>query len=221
LPARGAAEVVAGARNKSALESLSAEAGALASRIVPVKLDVTSNEDVAVAASLGRADILINNAGYAVIGSALKLPIDELEREFHTNYFGVLRMVRAFGPAMVEHKDGLIVNVASQLSKVSLPILGNYCATKAALMSLSHSLRGDLAHLGVRVVTVFPGMMDTDMVKNFPGDKNPPAASAAEVLKAIEEEPVEVPVGNDARGLFAGLAHDAKAVQEGMLQYRA
>jgi NAD(P)-dependent dehydrogenase (short-subunit alcohol dehydrogenase family) len=88
-------------------------------------------------------------------------------------------------------------------------------------MSLGHALRGDLAPLGVRVVTVFPGLMDTDMVRGFPGNKTPPAKAAAEVLQAIEAEPTEIPVCDDARHLFAEHARDPKALQEGMLHYRA
>jgi NAD(P)-dependent dehydrogenase (short-subunit alcohol dehydrogenase family) len=217
----GAGEVVAGARNRASLESLQADAGPLASRLVPVQLDVTSNEDIARVAGLGRADIVFNIAAFAVPGGALNLSFEQIEEEVQVNYLGLLRMVRAFAPAMREHKDGLIVNVSSQLAKASMPIYGTYCATKAAVMSLGHALRGDLAHHGVRVVTVFPGAMDTEMTRYYQGPKTPPAAAAAEVLQAIDEEPDEVPVCDDARNLFAAHASDPKALQEGMLKYRA
>src|SRR6267143_56577 len=84
------------------------------------------------------------------------------------------RMTWAFAPAMIAHGDGLIVNVASILAKVNLPALGNYCAQKAALLSLSQALRGDLARQGVRVITVLPGTIDTDMSRDFGGPKMSP-----------------------------------------------
>jgi NAD(P)-dependent dehydrogenase (short-subunit alcohol dehydrogenase family) len=101
-------------------------------RLTPVRLDVTSEDDIQAAADLGRVDLLINNAGVCVYGSVLDVRIAELQHEMEVNYFGVLRMARAFAPAMIAHGDRLIVNVASILAKVNLPALGNYCALKAA-----------------------------------------------------------------------------------------
>src|SRR5688572_15705503 len=118
----GAGEVVAGTRSQAAVESLQAEAGDLASRLATVQLDVRSNEDVERAASRGRADILNNDASIAGSGSVLNLPPAQIEDERQVNYLGVVRMARAFAPAMIAHGDGLVVNVASQLSKVSMPL---------------------------------------------------------------------------------------------------
>ena len=89
--------------------------------IVPVRLDVTSDDDVLAAASLGRVDILVSNAGVCGYGGALKAKMEVIRREVEVNYFGGLRLARAFAPAMIEHGDGLIVNVASMLARVSLP----------------------------------------------------------------------------------------------------
>ena len=81
-----------------------------------------------------------SNAGSVAFGGVFKAEMEDLTREIDVNYFGVLRMVRAFAPDMVENGDGLIVNVASQLGKVNLPVIGTYCATKAALLSLSQAM---------------------------------------------------------------------------------
>src|SRR5712691_6788480 len=164
----GAREVLAGARQPESLENLRETAQNV--RLTPVRLDVTSEDDVRAAADRGRVDILINNAGVCVYGSVLHVRIAELQHEIEVNYFGALRMARAFAPAMIAHGDGLIVNVASILAKVNLPALGNYCALKAALLSLSQALRGDLRRRGVRVITVLPGTIDTDMSRDF-GDR--------------------------------------------------
>ena len=217
----GAGEVVAGARRPEELESLVNSVGARA-KITPVRLDVTSDEDVSAAASSsGRVDVLVNNAGVAVYGGVLKAGMEEIGREIEINYLGALRVVRAFAPAMVEHGDGLIVNVASILGKVSAPALGTYCATKAALLSLSQALRGDLAGSGVRVIAVLPGTIDTDMSRGFEGEKMTPEQAAREIVEAIRSEKTEAPIGEGARGVLAGLSADPLGMEKAFAQFRS
>ncbi|MCI0486399.1 MAG: SDR family NAD(P)-dependent oxidoreductase [Blastocatellia bacterium] len=219
---RGAAEVIACARRTETLDALLSEATGLQTRITPVQLDITKQEEVTSAAEQsGRVDILINNAGIAVFGGVLKAELEDLEREVEINYLGVIRMVRAFAPAMADFGDGVIVNIASQLGKVNLPALGTYCATKAALLSLSQAMRGDLAPAGVRVISVLPGTLDTDMSRGFDIPKMPPLAAAEEILEAIRREDREVAIGDEARKLLSDLAADPVAVEEGFSQFRA
>ena len=216
----GAGEVVACARRPEELESLVNSAGARA-KLTPVRLDVTSDEDVSAASASGRIDVLVNNAGVAVYGGVLKAEMEEIRREVEINYFGALRVVRAFAPAMVEHGDGLIVNVASVLGKVSAPALGTYCATKAALLSLSQSLRGDLAGSGVRVIAVLPATIDTDMSRSFGGEKMTAEQAAREIVGAIRSEKTEAPIGEGARGVLAGLSADPEATEKSFAQFRS
>lgn len=215
----GASEVLAGAREPGILDNLSETAHD--GRLTPFRLDVTSDDDVRAAADLGNVDILINNAGVCVYGSVLNVPMAELQNEINVNYFGALRMARALAPAMIARGDGLIVNVASILAKVSLPALGNYCALKAALLSLSQALRGDLAGHGVRVITVLPGTVDTDMSRGFDGPKMPVEQAVAEIVEAIRTETIETPIGDAARGVMAGLASDPLAIEMSFAEYRA
>ena len=215
----GAREVLAGARQPESLESLSKTA--LAGRLTPVRLDITSEDDVRAAAELGRVDILINNAGVCVYGSVLQARMADLQHEIKVNYFGALLMARAFAPAMIAHGDGMIVNVASILAKVNLPALGNYCALKAALLSQSQALRGDLGGSGVRVITVLPGTIDTDMSRNFEGPKMSPEQAAAEIIEAIRAERIETPIGDAAREVMAGLVSDPLAIEMSFAEYRA
>jgi NAD(P)-dependent dehydrogenase (short-subunit alcohol dehydrogenase family) len=216
----GAREIVAGARR---LEELEATIKSVAGRakVTPVRLDVTSDEDVSAAAASGRVDVLINSAGIAVYGGVLKAGMEDVRREIEINYLGVLRMVRAFAPAMAEHGDGLIVNIASILGKVSAPALGTYCATKAALLSLSQSLRGDLADRGVRVIAVLPGTIDTDMSRGFDGEKMTAEQAAREIVEAIRSEAIEAPIGEGARGVLAGLDADPEGTEKAFAQLRA
>lgn len=214
-----AREVLAGARQTKSLENLRETAQDL--RLTPVRLDVTSEDDVQAAADLGRVDILINNAGVCVYGSVLNVPMSDLQDEININYFGAMRMARAFAPAMIAHGDGLIVNVASILAKVNLPALGNYCAVKAALLSLSQAMRGDLSRQGVRVITVLPGTVDTDMSRAFDGPKLSPEHAALEIIEAIRVERIETPIGDAAREVMAGLQSDPLAIEMSFAEYRA
>jgi NAD(P)-dependent dehydrogenase (short-subunit alcohol dehydrogenase family) len=209
----GAAELFAGTRSFGRL---------LDEGLTPVELDVTSDSSVAAAArKVGRVDILINNAGIAIFGGVLKASFDEIQREMDINYLGVLRVVRAFAPAMVEHGDGVIVNVASQLAKVNLPAAGTYCATKAALLSLSQAMRGDLEYRGVRVIAVLPGTMDTDMTRGLVGAKLSPDIAADEILEAIRGEKYETAIGDEARRLISDVAADPRAVEKRFSSMRA
>jgi NAD(P)-dependent dehydrogenase (short-subunit alcohol dehydrogenase family) len=218
----GAGEIVAGARRPGELETLTtATAVGARAKLTPLRLDVTSDEDVSAAAASVRVDVLVNNAGVAVHGGVLKADMEEIRREIEINYLGALRVVRAFAPAMVEHGDGLIVNVASVLGKVSAPALGTYCATKAALLSLTQSLRGDLAGSGVRVIAVLPGTIDTDMSRDFGGEKMTPGQAAREIVEAIRSEQTETPVGDGARGVFAGLSADPAGTEKAFAQFRS
>lgn len=216
----GAGDVFAGARQPESLAKLIETAQD--DRIKPLRLDITVEEDIRAAADLvGLVDILINNAGVCVFGSVLRAEMAELQQEVETNYFGALRMARAFAPAMMQQGDGLIVNVASILGKVSIPAMGNYCAMKAALFSLSQALRGELSPHGVRVITVFPGTVDTDMSRGFEGPKMNVDQAAAEIIDAIRAEKLETAIGDGARGVVNGLASDPMAIERAFAEYRA
>jgi len=212
----GASEVLAGARQPENLNESVPDV-----RLKPVQLDVTSEDDVQAAVELGDVDILVNNAGVCVYGSVLNAQMAELQNEINVNYFGALRMARALAPAMIARGDGLIVNVASILAKVNLPALGNYCAQKAAMLSLSQALRGDLASRGVRVITVLPGTIDTDMSRGFDGPKMSLEQAAAEIIGAIRTERIETPIGDGARAVMAGLASDPLAMEMSFAEFRA
>jgi short-subunit dehydrogenase len=217
----GAGEVVAGARRPEELETLLDSVGERGTKITPVRLDVTSDEDVKAVAALGRVDVLVNSAGVAVYGGVLKAGMEEIRREIEINYIGVLRVVRAFAPAMMEHGDGLIVNVASVMGKVSAPALGTYCAMKAALLSLSQSLRGDLADSGVRVIAVLPATIDTDMSRDFGGEKMTAEQAAREIVEAMRREKTETTIGEGARGILAGLSADPEGTEKAFAQFRS
>ena len=218
--AAGTREVLAGVRQAEDLESLRTEATAVGLSITPIRLDVTSDDDVQAATKLGHIDILINNAGVASFGNPLEMTFADIQREFDVNYLGVLRMVRAFAPAMTEHGDSVIVNIATILAKVNLPIVATYCATKAALLSLGQGLRAYLADKGVRVITVMPSTIDTDMSRGAEVPKLTKEFVAGEILRHIREETIDPPIGEEAEGIYESLMKDPRAVEKMFAQIR-
>src|SRR5688572_10009229 len=216
LAESGAREVVAGTRKPEAREALSA----LSSNVTPVQLDVTNDADVAAVAQMGTMDILINNAGFAGFGNPLTMSFDDIEEELAVNYLGVLRLTRAIAPGMIAQGDGMIVNVATAFAKVNLPLVGTYCATKAALLSLGQALRAYLSGHGVRVITVMPTTIDTDMSKGADVPKLTKEFVAGEILAAIREERHDPPIGDQAKDVCAELLKDPLAMEKRLQDYK-
>jgi short-subunit dehydrogenase len=212
--AAGAAEVIAGARNPEAHAALKAD------RVTPMQLDVTSDADVNALARLDTIDILINNAGVAGFGNPLTMDFKAIEEEMAVNYLGVMRVTRAIAPGMMAQHDGMIVNVATAFAKVNLPLVGTYCATKAALLSLGQALRAYLSGHGVRVITVMPTTIDTDMSKGADVPKLTKEFVAGEILAAIREERHDPPIGDQAKDVCAELLKDPLAMEKRLQDYK-
>jgi len=210
----GASEVLAGARKRVDREALKSES------VTPVRLDVTSGKDVEALVHLGAIDILVNNAGIAGFGNPLTMDFATIQEEIAVNYLGVLRVTRVIAPEMVAKRSGMIVNVATAFAKVNLPLVGTYCATKAALLSLGQALRAYLSEHGVRVITVMPTTIDTDMSKGANVPKMTKEFVAAEILDAIREERHDPPIGDEAKDVFESLAKDALGLEKVLQDYR-
>jgi short-subunit dehydrogenase len=206
LTARGAKKIYAAARDPSAL--------AASDRLVPLKMDVTSDGDVnKVAAVATDITLLINNAGVNhntafLLAADMSIAREELE----CNYLAPLRVTRAFAPALIANK-GAVLNMLTILSRVNLPFMGSYCASKAAALSLTQGLRAELGPRGVRVAAALPGAVDTRMTAGLPIPKMSPAEAATEILDGFESGEEEIYVGDMARGLAEGLAKDPKGVE--------
>jgi NAD(P)-dependent dehydrogenase (short-subunit alcohol dehydrogenase family) len=213
LLARGASKVYATAREPSAIASRDP-------RVVRLALDITQPGQVAEAArAAADVTLLINNAGVNHLERMLEPRDEEAARaEMEVNYFGNLRMCRAFAPALIAN-GGAIVNILSILSRVSLPAMGSLCASKAAALRLTEGVRAELAGRGVRVIGVMPGAIDTDMSRHLP----PPKLAVSEVvdaaLAALDGGPDEVYVGDMAVGVAGGLAADREGVQKQFAVY--
>jgi len=219
--ASGAREVFAGARNAADIEKLKSDVAAISAPITPIKLDVTSEDDVNATANLGFIDILVNNAGIAGYGDPLQMNFADAMREMNVNYFGALRVARALAPRMIERGEGMIVNIATAFAKVNLPLVATYCASKAALLSLGQALRAYLADKGVHVMTVMPTTIDTDMSKGADVPKMTTEFVATEILRHIREETIDPPIGEEAEGILDGLLKDPLAMEKMIGQIRA
>jgi len=210
----GAAEIIAGTRNLEAREALQGP------RVTPVQLDVRRDADVEAVSRMGTFDILINNAGVAGFGNPLTMDFEAAQQEMEVNYLGVLRVTRAVAPGMMSKHDGVIVNVATAFAKVNLPIVGTYCATKAALLSLGQALRAYLSSHGVRVITVMPTTIDTDMSRGADVPKMTKEFVAGEILSAIREERYDPPIGDEAKGVCEELRRDPLSVEQKLMSHR-
>jgi NAD(P)-dependent dehydrogenase (short-subunit alcohol dehydrogenase family) len=206
LAARGAAKIYAAARNISSLSA--------SPILVPVKMDVASDDDVAKAASLaGDVTLLINNAGINHNTGFMAAPDIAIAREeIEINYLAPLRVTRAFAPVLISNK-GAVLNLLTILARVNLPFMGSYCASKAAALSLTQGLRADLAPKGVRVAGALPGAIDTRMTAMLTIPKMTPTDAATEILDGFEAGEEDIYVGDMARGLAEGLKHDPKGVE--------
>ncbi|MGA9330750.1 MAG: SDR family oxidoreductase [Bradyrhizobium sp.] len=206
LKARGAAKIYAAARDVS---GLSASQG-----FVPIKMDVTSDAEVAAAAkAAGDVTLLINNAGINHNTAFMVAPDLVIAREeIEINYLAPLRVTKAFAPALIKNK-GAVLNLLTILARVNLPFMGSYCASKAAGLSLTQGLRGELTPKGVRVAAALPGAIDTRMTAMLSIPKMTTADAAKEILNGFEAGEEEIYVGEMARGLAQGLAHNPKGVE--------
>lgn len=186
------------------------------SRVRPTALDITDASQVdAFARSLdGRAGILINNAGVNSNSGALAAATtDGAWQEMQVNYFGTLNMIRAVAPDMKRRGSGIILNMLTVLSHVNLPLMGSYCASKAAAYSLTQAARAELGPSGVRVLGVFPSAVDTTMSPMAPPPKLSPQEVAEATVALINSDEDDCYPGTMASGVRAALQADMKKVE--------
>ncbi|MEM0896679.1 MAG: SDR family NAD(P)-dependent oxidoreductase [Verrucomicrobiota bacterium] len=145
-------------------------------------------------------DVLINNAGYGLLGPAEMLPDDRLKHQFDVNVFGAMRMAKLVLPQMRERGEGTIINIGSVAGKVTYALGGAYCATKHALEALSDAMRLELAPFGIRVVLIEPGTIDTKFYENANNyavhtgvEESSPYHAFAPVMEEIINQPAGSP----------------------------
>ena len=225
-------DVVASARRPSALADLVSEHP---DRVLALELDVTDAERIpaAVAEAVqwrGRLDVLVNNAGYALVGAVEENTDDELRGMLEVMFFGAAAVTRAVLPHMRDRGAGAIVQISSLGGQLSFAGYSAYSAAKFALEGLSEALADEVNPLGIKVLIVEPGAFRTSLQNGFarstplpayedtvgataraaassdgaqPGD---PAKAAAAIIAALEADktPLRLPLGSDALDAIVG-----------------
>ena len=197
--ARGARKVYAGARNPASVKLAGVE---------PIQLDVTNPAEVeAAAARCGDVTLLINNAGIANFGGFLADGSEESARaQLETNFFGPLRLSKAFAPVLAANGGGAILNVLSVASWINRPALGTYGASKSAAWGLTNSLRHELRAQKTQVVGMHVAFVDTDMTTAIDMPKSSPDVVVRYVLDAVEAGAEEVLADERTRQVKQGLS---------------
>ena len=179
-------------------------------RLIPVRLDVTNDDQVSDAARrCDEVSIVVNNAG--ILRSSASLAdgaVDAARAEMETNFFGSMRMARAFAPILRENGGGALVNVLSVLSFISMPQGATYSASKSAAWSLTNALRIELRQQGTLVVAVHAGFIDTDMAAGVSGEKVSPEAVAHQIVTALANDAEEVLADPTSEMVKASLPND-------------
>jgi NAD(P)-dependent dehydrogenase (short-subunit alcohol dehydrogenase family) len=161
-----------------------------------LRLDVTDEASMveavsAITAEHGAVDVLVNNAGYGVMGAIEEVPLADWRRQFETNVFGLVRLTQLVLPGMRAKRSGRIINISSGGGEFTFPLAGAYHASKYAVESISDALRFEVRCFGIQVIVVQPGVVDT-----------PLAAATVDAIQTAPTSPY-APLINSFRQLSA------------------
>lgn len=212
---RGARKVYAAARDPQAL------AHGPDPRVVPLAVDITDGATVEAAAEAANdTDLLINNAAVLTSGSLLSLSEADLRRDMDTNFFGTLRVIRAFLPVLAARPEAAIANVLSISAFAGEPPRGAYSASKAALHSATQALRAELRSRRISVHAVFPGPIETEMARGVDAPKARPEEVANQIFAGIAAGIDDIWPDQAAMSIGALWRKDPKAVEAALSRSR-
>jgi len=132
-----------------------------------------------------RIDVLVNNAGWGIWGTAEDVSIEEFREQFETNFFSVVRMIQKVAPVMRKQGTGDIVNISSIAGRIGFPVSTAYISSKFALEGLSESIRFELGQFGVNVIIIEPGVIKTNF---FDSMKTAKKANESSAYREITEK---------------------------------
>ncbi|MFV0680055.1 SDR family oxidoreductase [Ottowia sp.] len=207
LAARGAKLVLA-ARRADRLEKLVADITAAGGQALAVTTDVARRADLEhltaqTIAQFGRIDVLVNNAGVMPMAPMARLKVDEWDQMIDINVKGVLYGIAAVLPGMLAQKSGHIINLSSVAGlRVSAGVGTVYSATKFAVKAISEGLRAEVGKDGIRVTTLYPGAIDSELKH---GSTDPDAAAA---MKSFYDA-FEIPADSVARAVAYAIEQPA------------
>jgi NAD(P)-dependent dehydrogenase (short-subunit alcohol dehydrogenase family) len=168
LLAREGYRVFAGGRNAERRAALDAEAREKKLPLEAVEMDVCDDASVdraieGIRRKAGPIDVLVNNAGIAIVAVMEEISLADLRRQFETNVFGAVRVTQRVLPEMRNRQRGRIVNMSSVSGKFASPLFGPYAGSKFALEAVSDALRLEVHQFGIYVVLIEPGYIPTNM----------------------------------------------------------
>lgn len=136
-----------------------------------LRLNVNDNQSIKLAVKkilndTGRIDVLINNAGYGMFGPIEEITTQEIKKQFETNFFGAIRLIKAIVPIMRKQGKGTIVNISSMVGRFGVPLNSAYVSSKFAVEGLSESISFELEEFGIRVIVIEPGVVKSDFFHN-------------------------------------------------------
>lgn len=159
-------KVAATARQLTSIADLTATYGA---NVLTLELDVTKPEQVKTVvaqahAHFGRLDIVLNNAGYSLVGTVEEAGLDDIRAMYETNILGAVSVIQAALPLLRAqgHGHGHILGTSSNLGHVTLPVIGYYCSSKWAFEAIHESLAAEVAPFGIKVTIIEPGAYATE-----------------------------------------------------------
>jgi len=179
-----------------------------------LELDVTDDASVdravnEVTTRCGRIDVLVNNAGYGIMDLAESVTLAQAQRQFDTNFFGVLRMNRAVLPAMKRRGSGLLLHVSSGAGRLVFPGMGLYCASKFAMEALAEAYRYELASQGIDSVVIEPGAYATPIMEKLERGEDPARKTEYGEMAQVPEE---------LRAKIAGSQANPQEIADAVLQ---
>ena len=182
-------KVAATARTLHSIADLKEKYGA---NVLTLELDVTTPEQVKTAVSqahahFGRLDIILNNAGYPLIGTIEEARAEDVRALYETNIFGTLSVIQAALPLLREQGGGHILGVSSTLGHVTMPLVGYYCSSKWAFEAIHESLAMEVKPFGIKVTIVEPGAYATE----FGGPLSGKSSAALDIYRDLKAQVFE------------------------------
>lgn len=162
-----------------------------------IALDVADNNSIVTCVKTvidaeGQLDIVINNAGAGITGPIEEIPEVEIKRNFETNFFGPINVIKAVLPQMRNQNSGLIINITSIAGYMGLPYRGIYSASKGALELITEAFRLEIKDFNIQITNIAPGDFATNIAAgrfHAPAKEDSPYKEKYEsVLKAIDED---------------------------------
>lgn len=191
-----------------------------------IQLDVTSDKSVShaiqsILSRSGRIDVLVNNAGYGLVGAFEELGMDEIKEQYETNFFGVIRVTQAVIPIMKEQKSGLIVNISSGAGRFGYPGGSAYVSTKFALEGLSESMAYELDRFDIKVTLVEPGFVKTNFSSVIAKKSQDPDSEYSKMTEKMAERMEVMRQNASSPELVANVVLEAVTSRNPNLRYLA